>query len=96
MIKPCKKKCRYTPVIIYEHLKQTNNYIFHETAAYYMKFLLSAVKKLKEQYPTLELHYDPGINPEYKHESPHIKKHSKDTRNKGIFANEITPQSLFK
>ena len=72
LIKPCKKKGRYTPVVIYEYLKQINNCIFHETAACYMKFLLSVVKKLKEQYPILKLHYVPDTNPVYKRESPHV------------------------
>ena len=59
-----------------------------------MRFILSTVKELKEKYPKLELNHVPDANPVYKREYPHVKKYSKDTQNKGIISNEITPQSM--
>ena len=58
------------------------------------------VKRLTEEFPKLELHYVANPKPDahntksvYRRESPHVKKHLVDARNRGIVPNEKTHQS---
>ena len=86
------KQCSITGPLrfheFYSHLKDTENYIFHETAGMFMKFMLSKISDLKNEYSKLKLHYVPNPNPEYVRNSPHVKKHHNVSRNKHNVSSE--------
>ena len=54
------KRCSITGPLrfheFYSHLKDTENYIFHETAGIFVKFVLSKISDLKNEYPKFKLH----------------------------------------
>ena len=59
MIHECTQRGRYIPTTIYNRLTEKTQCIFHVTAGYFMKFLMSAVTDSIKIFPKLELHYVP-------------------------------------
>ena len=66
---------------------------FQQTAANYMKFLVSEIKKMKQKHPALELHLVPNST-QYRRDSPHIKRHSASIKKIGIVSKEVTAVTI--
>ena len=94
LIHTCSQRGRFCPTDIYSNLKSTANCIFHETAGYFMKFMLSAVRDFKVKFSKLELHYMSQELlqplPKYSRDPPNLSKYSKGTQNNGNISSENT------